>query len=52
MGLTHHVIKFYDPPADSEVMAAFRPWLNDQSAAATTVPLDQIFNFLHIEYGK
>jgi len=48
--LTRHVIKFFDPPDDSEIMAAFRPWLEGQSAA--NVPLDQIFNLLHLEYGK
>ncbi|MEN3029293.1 SIR2 family protein [Chromobacterium amazonense] len=48
--LTKHVIDFFDPPFDSEIMAAFRPWLDDQSAA--NVPLDQIFNLLHQEYGK
>ncbi|WP_440027930.1 SIR2 family protein, partial [Chromobacterium amazonense] len=48
--LTKHVIDFFDPPIDSEIMAAFRPWLDDQSAA--NVPLDQIFNLLHQEYGK
>ncbi|MGI3129223.1 SIR2 family protein [Halopseudomonas pachastrellae] len=52
VGLTRHVIEFYDPPADSEVMVAFQPWLDDQSPAATNVPLDQIFNLLHLEYGK
>ncbi|HHQ6589690.1 TPA: SIR2 family protein [Serratia fonticola] len=31
-------------------MTTFRPWLDDQSAA--NVPLDQIFNLLHLEYGK
>lgn len=50
VGLTQRVIEFFDPPADSEIMAAFRPWLEDQSAA--NVPLDQIFNLLHQEYGK
>lgn len=50
VGLTQHVIEFFDPPDDSEVMVAFRPWLEDQSAA--NVPLDQIFNLLHQEYGK
>jgi SIR2-like domain len=50
VGLTQHVIEFFNPPDDSEVMAAYRPWLNDQSAA--NVPLDQIFNLLHQEYGK
>ncbi|WP_223293742.1 SIR2 family protein [Gallionella capsiferriformans] len=48
--LTRYVIEFFDPPADSEIMVAFRPWLVDQSAA--NVPLDQIFNLLHLEYGK
>ncbi|TDV97190.1 SIR2-like protein [Halomonas alkaliantarctica] len=50
IGLTQDVIEFFDPPADSEIMAAFRPWLDSQSAA--NVPLDQIFNLLHLEYGK
>jgi len=50
VGLTRHVIEFFDPPANSEIMAAFRPWLGGQSAA--NVPLDQIFNLLHLEYGK
>lgn len=50
VGLTRYVIEFFDPPADSEIMAAFRPWLNNPSAA--NVPLDQIFNLLHQEYGK
>jgi hypothetical protein len=48
--LTRYVIEFFDPPADSDIMDAFRPWLADQSAA--NVPLDQIFNLLHLEYGK
>lgn len=52
VGLTQHVIEFYDPPADSEIMAAFQPWLDDQSPAAANVPLDQIFNLLQLEYGK
>lgn len=50
VGLTRYVIEFFDPPADSEIMVAFRPWLDAQSAA--NVPLDQIFNLLHLEYGK
>ena len=50
VGLTQYVIDFFDPPDDSEIMAAFRPWLDGQSAA--NVPLDQIFNLLHLEYGK
>ncbi|WP_292302653.1 SIR2 family protein [Mesorhizobium sp.] len=31
-------------------MSAFQPWLDDPSGA--NVPLDQIFNLLHQEYGK
>lgn len=50
VGLTRHVVEFFDPPEGSEIMVAFRPWLDDQSAA--NVPLDQIFNLLHQEYGK
>ena len=48
--LTNYVIDFFGPSADSEIMTAFQPWLVDQSAA--NVPLDQIFNLLHLEYGK
>lgn len=48
--LTQHVIDFFSPPANSEIRVAFQPWLNNRSAA--NVPLDQIFNLLHIEYGK
>ncbi|WP_322629991.1 SIR2 family protein [Halothiobacillus sp.] len=48
--LTKYVTEFFDPPTDSEIMKAFRPWLIDRSAA--NVPLDQIFNLLHLEYGK
>jgi SIR2-like domain len=50
VGLTQHVIEFLDPPDDSEIMSAFRPWLHDPSGA--NLPLDQIFNLLHQEYGK
>ena len=50
VGLTQYVIEFFDPPADSEIVVAFRPWLDGQSGA--NVPLDQIFNLLHLEYGK
>lgn len=48
--LTRHVIEFFDPPDDSEIITAFQSRLNDQSAA--NVPLDQIFNLLHQEYGQ
>lgn len=50
VGLAQYVIEFFDPSADSEIMVAFRPWLDGQSAA--NVPLDPIFNLLHLEYGK
>jgi NAD-dependent SIR2 family protein deacetylase len=50
LGLTQHVIDFFDPPADSQIMSAFSPWLKDVSTA--NVPLDQIFNLLHQEYGR
>ncbi len=50
LGLTEHVIEFFDPPSDSQIMAAFLPWLEKDSAA--NVPLDQIFNLLHQEYGR
>jgi len=50
IGLTKHVINFFSPPDDSEIMVAFQPWLEEESAA--NVPLDQIFNLLHQEYGK
>lgn len=48
--LTKYVIEFFDPPEDSEIIEAFQPWDTNQSAA--NVPLDQIFNLLHQEYGK
>lgn len=49
-GLTQHVIDFFDPPVDSAIMRAFRPWLCDPDGA--NVPLDQIFHLLHQEYGR
>lgn len=50
VGLSQYVINFFGPPHDSEIMKAFQPWLNGQSAV--NVPLDQVFNLLHLEYGK
>ena len=50
LSLTKHVVEFFDPPADSEIIKAFNPWLTDESTA--NVPLDQIFNLLHDEYGR
>lgn len=50
IGLTRHVIEFFDPPEDSEIMTAFQPWLDNP--AGSNMPLDQVFNRLHQEYGK
>ncbi len=50
IGLTQYVIEFFDPPENSEIMSAFQPWLDDPTGA--NMPLDQIFNLLHQEYGK
>lgn len=50
VGLTQHVIKFFDPPEDSEIVKAFQPWL--ENSGGINMPLDQIFNLLHQEYGK
>ena len=50
LGLTEHVIDFFGPPEDSEIMKAFAPWRIDRTAS--NVPLDQIFNLLHREYGR
>lgn len=50
IGLTQHVIEFFDPPEGSEITSAFQPWRDDPLGA--NMPLDQIFNLLHQEYGK
>jgi len=50
IGLTRHVIDFFDPPEDSDVMRAFQPWVDDPKGS--NMPLDQVFNLLHQEYGK
>lgn len=50
IGLTQHVIDFFDPPEDSEIMMAFQPWIDNP--AGSNMPLDQVFNLLHQEYGK
>ncbi|WP_120633494.1 SIR2 family protein [Ruegeria sp. EL01] len=50
IGLTQHVIDFFDPPEDSEIMRAFQSWIDDPTG--TNMPLDQIFNLLHLEYGR
>lgn len=50
IGLTKYVIEFFDPPKDSEIMKAFQPWIDDPTGP--NMPLDQVFNLLHLEYGK
>ncbi|GAB5447944.1 SIR2 family protein [Gymnodinialimonas sp.] len=50
IGLTRYVIDFFDPPSDSEIMRAFQPWIDNPTAS--NMPLDQIFNLLHQEYGR
>ena len=50
VGLTRHVIESFDPPEDSGVMTAFEPWRRNRPGPR--VPLDQIFNLLHQEYGR
>lgn len=50
IGLTQHVIDFFDPPEDSDVKRAFQPWIDDPTGS--NMPLDQVFNLLHQEYGK
>jgi hypothetical protein len=60
--LTKKVVKFFDPPEDSEIMTAFRPWMdaNEKSKdkekrednPPTLIPLDQIFHVLQWEYGR
>lgn len=50
IGLTQHIIEFFDPPKGSELMRAFQPWMDDPSGP--TMPLDQIFNLIHQEYGR
>jgi hypothetical protein len=54
--LTKYVIDFFDPPEESEITKVFLPWKKEFEAPATSdepkVPLDQIFNLLHQEYGR
>ena len=50
--LTKHVICSLDPPEDSGIMSEFRPWLDKKNPSDPKVPLDQIFNLLHQEYGR
>ena len=48
--LAKRVIEYFQPHLDSEIMEAFNSSLKDESAA--NIPLDQIFNMLHDEYGR
>lgn len=50
IGLTEHVIDFFDPPEDSQISEAFKPWRENYEGPK--VPLDQIFNLLYDEYGR
>lgn len=50
VGLTKYVFKFFDPPEDSQLSIAFKPW--DEEQDGPKVPLDQIFHMLYQEYGK
>lgn len=49
--LTKHVFDFFDPPEESELAKAFKPWL-EQGNQGSKAPLDQIFNLLYQEYGR
>ena len=50
VGHAKSVIESFDPLEDSEILAAFRPWRENLSGCK--LPLDQIFNLLHQEYGR
>lgn len=52
VSLTKYVIEFFAPSIDSEIMKAFLPWLDKDKPSSGNVPLDQIFNLLHAEYGN
>jgi hypothetical protein len=56
IGLTRHVIKFFDPPAGSSIVTAFGPRIradyNLREEDGPLVPLDQVFHLLNQKYGK
>ncbi|AQQ05331.1 hypothetical protein B0E33_18560 [Roseibium algicola] len=56
IGLTRHVIKFFDPPKDSSIVSAFGARIRDDykplDADGPLAPLDQVFHLLNQEYGK
>ena len=47
--LARQVINYFDPPIDSEVCLAFKPW---KEVGRGPVSLDQIFHLLYLDYGK
>ena len=49
--LAKYVVRFFDPPKDSEIGKAFGPW-DDPAHTGPRVPLDQIFHQLYEEYGR
>ncbi|QSX29842.1 SIR2 family protein [Shewanella cyperi] len=49
--LTEYVVDFFDPPKGSELHTAFMPW-RDEKFEGLRMPLDQIFQLLHQEYGR
>ena len=52
--LTKYVVDFFDPPKDSDIESAFRPWVEDSKTGKNRpkAPLDQIFHLLYQEYGR
>lgn len=50
LGLTKEIVDYFDPPAESDIMKAFGPWLNADAVAA--ISLDQVFHLLQQEYGR
>jgi hypothetical protein len=54
--LTKQVVEFFDPPEDSEIMAAFQPWVDAANEpdcdTPSLTPRDQIFHLLQKEYGR
>lgn len=48
--LTKHVIDTLEPPKDSKIMKAFKPWRICDTGPK--IPLDEIFNLLHEKYDR
>ena len=52
-GLTRDVMDFFDPPDDSELSRAFKPWRDaPHDHTIPKVPLDQIFQQLYRDYPR